>query len=1052
MISRKIIIIFSAFLLVSCSTQKNTWWSRNYNSTTAKYNTLFNGEQSFKNGEKQLISNHQDNFSHILHIFPYSGPEKAGMVKGDMDRAIQKGHRAIRKRSITARPQRKPSRNNERANEFYNRREFNRYMDDAYLLIGKAHLYNHEFNDAINVFEHTLREFPNQPARFDALIWMARTRIEMGDFENALLLLNRYDAIGQSPNRLYGEYMATYADYLIRSGQYQSAIPFMISAAAEAPGKWHRSRRHYILAQLYHRTGQYALAHESYRRVMRSSPGYEMELNARINNALIDGMINGNFATARRDLYRLASQVKNQDQRDRIYFGLAQSYLEEKDTLMAVTNLRLSAGYNMGNQSLRTETYLQLAELYFQLPNYIPSYAYYDSTMTLLPEYDRRFAEVKKQHAGLKALTAHFRTIAREDSLQMLARMPESDLDNFIAAIIEQERQVQLNQSVGARSNLASASHDPLFYRNFSSQLNRPTDEQGQWYFYNPTTVSLGKMEFERRWGRRANEDNWRRANKGTTAPEPTSQQPGFPSELEFDRRGGATSLPGTQDSGTRASTSLPSKEELIADIPKTAEQLALSDDRLAFALFGAGMVFLDHFKDADKAAEMFYKMATEHPTHPLAEQAWFWGYRSYETSGNLAGMQRMKSGLLQNFANGRYAPFVTDPEYAKNIRNKEKELNDLYEQAFASYQSNRFTEALLFTTRIKQEAENEELLRKSLLLSAVSHGKGGSPTAFRQDLTVLADDFPNSREGMLAKTWLSMFDEGRRPVPGSILAPSSTPDQPTYRTETSESIQLYTMAPESPHFIFMIVESQADINRLMFNLADYNFSRFLMADYDIDTQLLPDGQRLITIGAFTNQREGMDYYYALRSNPQVLAAPNMQTLQLMAASKANLDILRPSGDILAYRTFFSSNYLLGGGGITIDLSQNKVQPSAESTQPVFTTSDGATWGMVVLPPRTDGNRVSGFLSGQAFNQFRLRVTTRTVRLSGGETVLLIESFENIQQAISFFETIRNTNFWNNQIRASAWKQVAVSPENFKLIESQGNTETYSVFYDNQMQ
>ena len=248
-----------------------------------------------------------------------------------------------------------------------------------------------------------------------------------------------------------------------------------------------------------------------------------------------------------------------------------------------------------------------------------------------------------------------------------------------------------------------------------------------------------------------------------------------------------------------------------------------------------------------------------------------------------------------------------------------------------------------------------------------------------------------------------------------------------------------------------MIVESQADINRLMFNLADYNFSRFLMADYDIDTQLLPNGQRLITIGAFANQREGMDYYYGLRSNPQVLAAPNMQTLQLMAASKANLDILRSSGDILAYRTFFSSNYLLGGGGITIDLSQNNVQPITESTQPVFTTSDGVTWGMVVLPPRTDSNRVSGFLSGQAFNQFRLRVNTRTVKLSGGETVLLIESFENLQQAGSFFETIRNTNFWNNQIRASGWKQVAVSPENFKIIESQGNTEGYSVFYEEQM-
>ena len=38
----------------------------------------------------------------------------------------------------------------------------------------------------------------------------------------------------------------------------------------------------------------------------------------------------------------------------------------------------------------------------------------------------------------------------------------------------------------------------------------------GDWYFYNPVTIALGKNDFKRKWGRRKLEDNWRRRNKAS--------------------------------------------------------------------------------------------------------------------------------------------------------------------------------------------------------------------------------------------------------------------------------------------------------------------------------------------------------------------------------------------------------------------------------------------------------------------------------------------------------------------------------------------------------
>ncbi|TCO07948.1 type IX secretion system periplasmic lipoprotein PorW/SprE [Natronoflexus pectinivorans] len=1049
---RIVYISIAAFLLVSCSTQNNTWLSRNYHSITSKYNTLFNGEQSFKRGEQQLMRNHQDNFTHILSMFPYSGEEKAGAVKGEMDRAISKGHKIIANKSITARPRRRPPRNSPRYHNFYNRREFNRYMDDAFLLVGKAHLYNHEFNDALVMLDYVVREFPNQSTRFDALIWMARTRIEMGDLDNAAILLDRYDAMGQAPDRLYGEYMATFAEFHIRSGNLREAIPYMKVAADEASGRWNRNRRAYILAQLYKQTGSHDLAASTFRRVIRSSPNYEMELNARINYLMLQGHLDGNHDRARQQLYRQVNQANNREFRDRIYYVLAQSYLSEGDTIMAITNLRLSSGYNFGNQSLKTETYLQLAELYFELPAYIPSYAYYDSTIVSIRDTDPRYRKINHRHAGLKNLSTHFETITREDSLMRLAQMPEAELEDFILALIEEERQAQLNLSIGARDDQRRTGGDHMFQRDFGSQLSRATDSQGQWYFYNQSTISLGKMEFERRWGRRGNEDNWRRADKGTVEAVDYEMTPTQPGEPGFGN--GALPVEGQRETAPRAQLiELPTKEELMADIPLTEEQKEITKERLANAWFQSGIIFLDHFNDPTRAIEMFRMFLNDFPTHALAEQAWFWAYMAYNQLENEAGASQMRDGLIRHFPDGQYAEFARNPQYAEAKRQRRQELNELYNDAFNAYINNRFNSSISKSTLIIIETEEEELLRKARLLKAAAYARQGNVTNFENELNILTNDFGTTREGKLAERWLAMMAEGKLPAIGPVTRQMTTAtdesDIPETPIEEVVPVDRFNFEPGQEHFILIVVEEDADINRLLFNLADYNFSRFLLADYEIESRTLPDSRRLLSIGSFANNREAMDYYYGLRSNPGLLRAENVNAPMLMAGSVSNKNTLISTGETTEFRDFFSKNYLGGGGGITIQMAFVDQEPedAAATGAKSFTTSDGTHWVMVVLPPRTNTGRVSGFLTSHALNSFNLRLNTRTINLSGGETVLLVEAFQSASQAQEFTTSLNANNFWNNQLRASNWVMASVSPDNFKIIEQEGTTEEYIKFY-----
>jgi tetratricopeptide (TPR) repeat protein len=1050
MFIRKLLIIITALWFVSCSTQKNTWLSRNYNSMTARYNALFNGQQSFIRGEEQLKQAHNDNFTTILPLFPYSGAGKAGAVKSEMDRAIAKGLKIIQKKSITVKPKRKPASNNSTYEAFYNQREFNRYVDDAYILIGKAHLYNHEFNDALSVLEYVLREFPAQPARFEALIWMARTRIEMGDFENALLLLDQYNGMGQAPARYYVDYMATYADYLIRTQQFNSAIPFMLTAAAEADNKWDKTRRHYILAQLYEKAGQLDKALESYERVAASNPYYEMGLNANINAYLLKSRLNSHFTPARKELVKMADQFKNQEFRDLIHLALAHSYLQESDTLNALTNLRLSAGYNMGNQYLLSEAYLEMADLYFELPSYPASYAYYDSSLTLIPETDGRMEKIRFRHTGLNDLSTHYNTIEREDSLQRLAGLSEEDLNAYVEAIIENERQAQLNNVVRDGSD-QGMDFESGFNRPFSNQRNQQTDNQGQWYFYNPTTVSLGKMEFERKWGRRAAQDNWRRSDKSSQANEADMQETAMPGKPGENLPGLEEEMQG-QMTGQRPATNLPDKEKLLADVPRTPEQLAASQDKLAKAYFNAGMIFLDYFKSPDKAIEMFDALLNAYPRHELAEQALFWSSRAYLETGNEAGSDRMKQQLLSRFPNGHYAPFVRDPNHAQALLNVEKEIQLTYRNAFSSYQNNRFNEALRLLAEIQNKADEEELVRKALLLSAMSYGKLGNKAGFESELGQLVSQHPASAEGKMAAQWLAMIGEGLQPAAGPASPlddrPLAATGESVSDTVSAESASIFDFEPDQAHSIFVIVNNQADINQLIFNLADYNFNRFLLANYNLAARHLSTGEKLVTIGPFSNSREAMDYYYGLRSNTRLLRVENIKEPMLLAGTQRNLAALTTTGDLGAYRQFFSKNYLNGGGGITINMTFENLEPAPEETvmTKTFSTEDGVHWGMVIVPPGNHVGRVSGFLESHALNNFKLTVKLRSVDLGDGSTALIVESFNSRADAEDFISSLKDVPFWNNQLRAANWYQTFVSPQNFKRIEEDGNLDKYVDF------
>jgi TolA-binding protein len=182
------IIFFIIFVDFSCSTSKNTSISRTYHNLTSHYNVYFNANESLKSGNRKLKKNVED-YSRLLPVFKYEDTEAQGIVSSDMDRAITKCAKTIKSHSITAKPKSKKKAISQKEKDFLSKPEYCKWIDDAYLAMGKAHFYKGDFETALQTFLLIINKYTKESSLDEANLWLAKTYVETKDYKNAENLL-----------------------------------------------------------------------------------------------------------------------------------------------------------------------------------------------------------------------------------------------------------------------------------------------------------------------------------------------------------------------------------------------------------------------------------------------------------------------------------------------------------------------------------------------------------------------------------------------------------------------------------------------------------------------------------------------------------------------------------------------------------------------------------------------------------------------------------------------------------------------------------------------
>ena len=866
-----------SLILWQCSIEKNTGSTRFYHNMTARYNIYFNGYEHFKDGVARVSANHEDDFAEILMVFDYSDPSTPSYCSSDMERAIQKASKLISLKSMTAKPK-IDSRGNisERDRQLLERKEYNDWVDDSYLLIAKARFYKHEFRSVISILEYCIASAYDQAVKDEASIWLARLYNEIGDYNESFRILSNLDIDPKAKKRFLAMYYSTMADLFVKQKRYGEAIDPLIKAINTASGKKTKYRLTFLLAQLYEQIGDGARAANYYKKVIRMRVPYEVEFYARVRQANILDVNASNTNEVRRQLERMLKDTKNKDFHDQIYYALGNLSMKEGNEEEAIRFFRLSASAQSINQNQKGRSYLALANYFYDKTDYMEAANFYDSSMYFLNEKFPDYQAVRAKSQSLNVLASNIRIIQTEDSLQMVAAMPIQQRNDFIANIIAQ---VTRDENEGRTSGSIDRYNMGQFYENerrFQGQIN----QEGSWYFYNQSALTFGRTEFRRRWGERRLQDNWRRNNRSIMAIIQDID------ETE-ERRTGDTNR------GTAFDNKSP--EFYLQNLPTNDSLLAISNNKIANALLNAGKAYSEMLNEHTKATEILELLRRRFPNSEITPEAL---YNLYTINRNInsARSETYRQDLITNYRESDFAKILVDPNYFEKKLAEIKILETLYEKAYNLYASENFAESISVANEALVQYPDDVLAPKFMLLKAYCVARIYDERRFKEELNNLIKSHPMTAEAQRA----------------SEISAHLNQTIPELRIEEDRQIayDIYVAdITQNNKFAFVIENPAFNINQAAFDVISYNIDNYTNNNYRTEGILIDNRFILITVSGFRDFNAALEYYTDFLAERFIRNISGNKTYKFLIGDE-NLDILKRDKNLDRYDIFFKENIL----------------------------------------------------------------------------------------------------------------------------------------------
>ena len=917
-------------LLSGCSTKKNTITRRMYHNLTSHYNIYFNGEASIKNGEKQLRSAVKDDYSKVLRVYNYGTKQNGMSMNSTMDRALEKTSICVQKHSMV-----------------FGSRERVKWIDDAYLVMGKAHFYKHDYIPAKRTFDFVANEYNYNDIAHVANLWLIKTYIQTEEYPKAVAMIEQLQAKTSGMNKLPKELMRnvdfTIADYFIAVKDYNNAVKYLKSGILLNRDRDLCTRAMFILGQIYMLQGDADRATAQFKKVIKRNPEYEMVFESRMNMAKMGTADNA------KELYKMMNKMlrdpNNEDYRDRIYYAMAELALREDDEAKAVDYLRKSVSAFKDNKIQRAQSSLKVASIFFEKSQYELAQAYYDTAVTSMERTQEGYDSISNISRTLNELVMYTSVVHNQDSLLRVAAMDSVQrnvlIDKIIAQVIEQEKIEKERREYEEQLALMGSTINDSKPSTESSTSTSTTG--GTWYFYNESSVSRGMTEFTRKWGMRKNEDNWRISDQKSLAAALKGEKIDDGGE-ELDGKGASKeSVKGESDPHDRA--------YYLKDLPFTPEQKQVADSLIADGLYHVGFLYMDRLSDLPRSIESYEELDRRYPNGKQELPTWYALYKMHNDLGHEEQSLTYKGKIFDKYPTSSYAEFIKDPSYFEKLQAQEREASDFYNKTYEAFEQEQFYRVKMNTERAMElYATDTAFMPRFVFLHAVAEGRLVSIDTMAFSLYRLVKTYPRSSitpyarrvleeinneyhlglvltdlNGVGGKTNKGASKEvgkalgkdaekgaAGKDVAGKDVAGKEADAKPEVKPDLKPEVKKetpYTNEPNIEHFVMIVCETKTvRIEPLLVRISDFNKKEHRLRTFNVKNIVLDDARTVITIGSFDGQQSAADYITSMQLTDYVFGGINKAKYNIVPISIKNYPLFYQSKDMKEYTTFYESN------------------------------------------------------------------------------------------------------------------------------------------------
>jgi tetratricopeptide (TPR) repeat protein len=840
-------------MLQSCKNSDSAL-GRAWHNTTAHYNIYFNAEQKWKETVTTLRENHKDDYRTFIELYNYGPTETLKGNQAPMDEVVKKSSTMI------------------------DRHPRSRWVDNAYLLMGKAYFMKGDFVAAEDLFNFVHTNYKDPVIQYSAKLWIFQTLYERKKYTEAENLARTLFQDKDFPKSLRGELNKALSAVYLKEGKITQAFEYLGKALPLAKGKMEKYRLHFLMAQVCMDLNKNEEAAKHFEKVIRMNPPYDMAFTARIQLAQLVAYQGGRYAKVNSILKKMLRDDKNIDYYGQIHYRMGMNELRAGNDDKALNQFNLSLRKSGSDNAQLTTTFLAIGDYYYQKKNYENAGLYYDSANKKLDEKHPDYQRLSQKSAQLTDLLRHLLTVKREDSLLRMAKDPvfrEKSIDNLIQ--FEKKRAEKLkNQPTPPPASPPAGGSDPV-----AGNSSFP--------FYNAAMRAKSGQEFQNYWGTRTNRDYWRinskkvmesetSANKDTGTLKNEENVQGMPEGISADRR------------------------KYYKDIPFSADAKKNALNRIEESMFACAGIYQNQLLEDAEALKWYETLLKTFPATQYEAQVYFEMAKIHRAAGRNAEFEKSKKLLSDKFPNSLYLKLLDGNKQENENKEQVSELKvieEQYEKMYGLFEDARYTDAMAVKMESDRKYAGNAYQSRFDYLYGLCLIKSGNPEKGIEILKQITADYPTTPIAQQSQGTIEAWEKLKNNT-GSGTTDSSK------ATVGSDETQIWkTWDGKEELFYLLVFPKGSNTNMIRATLNDFNKENFIFETLEVSPARASGSTIYISISNFSKPEKTKEYLAFIEKKPEIFAAKGLFEFEMAWISKTNYLTLATNNRINAYMEFF---------------------------------------------------------------------------------------------------------------------------------------------------